>query len=151
MTGSLPSGGPARALSVVNAYAEAGIQMQSTGMSNVLAGSPGVSWSDPELHAAMQNHFSKWVNLPHWAVWLLHAQLHDLGPTLYRIMFDQQGRQRQGCATFYEGLAGNSATKKRLSSTRTSTSWGTASTCCTRGRSRTRTRPRPTGRGRPRG
>lgn len=113
-TGSFPSGGPARELGVVSAYAEAGIQMQSTGMSNVLAGSPGVSWSDPELHAAMQNHFSKWANVPQWAVWLLHAQLHDLGPGLYGIMFDQQGRQRQGCATFYEGLAGNSAAKKRL-------------------------------------
>jgi hypothetical protein len=113
-TGSLPSGGPARVLSVVDAYAEAGIQMQSTGMSNTLAGSPGVSWSDPELHAAMQRHFSKWANLPQWAVWLLHAQLHDLGPGLYGIMFDQQGRQRQGCATFYEGLAGTGAAKRRL-------------------------------------
>ncbi len=32
-TGSLPSGGPARNLSVVSAYAEAGIQMLSTGKS----------------------------------------------------------------------------------------------------------------------
>jgi hypothetical protein len=113
-TGSLPSPGPTRVLSVVNAYAEAGIEMQSTGMSNVLGAAPGASWSDPELHAAMKTHFSKWVNLPQWAVWLLHAQLHDLGPNLYGIMFDQQGAQRQGCATFYEGLAGNSAAKRRL-------------------------------------
>jgi hypothetical protein len=116
-TGSLPSGGPARTLSVVGAYAEAGIEMQSTGMSNIVptgAAGANASWSDPELHAAMQGHFSKWMNLPQWAVWLLHAKLHDLGPDLLGIMFDQQGRQRQGCAVFYQSLAGTSASKQRL-------------------------------------
>jgi hypothetical protein len=116
-TGSLPSPGPARVLNISNAYAEAGIEMQSTGMSNVVptaaAGANG-SWSDAELHAAMQGHFSKWVNLPQWAVWLLHAQLHDIGPNLLGIMFDQQGAQRQGAAVFYQGLAGSTADQQRL-------------------------------------
>jgi hypothetical protein len=116
-TGSLPSGGPARTLSTVSAYAEAGVQMLSTGMSNTVAtadAGANASWSDAELHAAMQKHFSKWQDLPQWAVWLLHARLHDIGPNLYGIMFDQQGRQRQGCAVFYESLAGTSADRLRL-------------------------------------
>jgi hypothetical protein len=115
-TGSLPSGGPARVLSVVGAYAEAGIELQSSGVTDVVAtaeaGANG-SWSDAELHAAMVRHFSLWRDVPDWAVWLFHAQIHDIGPNLYGIMFDQVGRQRQGCAVFYAGIGGASADKQR--------------------------------------
>lgn len=113
-TGSLPSGGPARDLSVISAYAEAGIQMLSTGKSNVISAAGNPAWSDAELHAAMQANFSKFANLPQWAIWLMHAKLHDLGPGLYGIMFDQQGKQRQGSAVFYQSLAGSSASQQRL-------------------------------------
>ena len=116
-TGSLPSGGPARTLSIAAAYAEAGVQMISSGATDVVntseAGANG-TWSDAELHAAMVRHFSLWRDLPQWAVWLFHAKLHDLGPSLLGIMFDQQGRQRQGAAVFYEGLGGTTADKQRL-------------------------------------
>ena len=116
-TGSLPSGGPARSLSVVSAFAEAGIQMLTTGGADVVAtGEAGANaaWSDAELHAAMVNHFSRWKDIPQWAVWLLHARLHDLGTGLLGIMFDQQGKQRQGCAVFYDGIGGATADKQRL-------------------------------------
>ena len=116
-TGSLPSGGPARNLSVVSAYAEAGIQMIPTSGSNVInvgeAGA-GAKWSNAELHASMQKHFTLWKDLEQWAVWLLAAQLHDYGSGLYGIMFDQQGKQRQGCAVFHAGIGGTSADKLRL-------------------------------------
>jgi hypothetical protein len=116
-TGSLPSGGPARTLSVHAAYAEAGVQLLTTGGADVVptgeAGGGGL-WSDAELHAAMVKHFTKWKDVPQWAVWLLHARLHDIGPNLLGIMFDQQGKQRQGCAVFYAGLAGTSADRLRL-------------------------------------
>ena len=116
-TGSLPSGGPARTLSVIGAYAEAGVQLLSTGANNVIstaeAGANG-AWSDAELHAAMVRHFSRWRDVPQWAVWLFHARLHDLGTGLYGIMFDQQGKQRQGCAVFYAGIGGTSADARRL-------------------------------------
>jgi hypothetical protein len=116
-TGSLPSGGPARTLSVAGAYAEAGIEMQTAGVTDVVntseTGADG-TWSDAELHAAMVRHFSLWRDLPQWAVWLFHAKLHDLGPGLYGIMFDQVGRQRQGAAVFYESLAGTTADQQRL-------------------------------------
>src|SRR5438034_1639992 len=116
-TGSLPSGGPARTLAISAAYAEARIEMQTAGVTDVVntsdAGANG-TWSDAELHAAMVRHFSLWRDIPQWAVWLFHAKLHDLGPGLYGIMFDQTGKQRQGAAVFYQSLAGTTADKQRL-------------------------------------
>ena len=116
-TGALPSGGAARTLSVISAYQEAGIGMLSSGTTDVVdtteAGAGG-SWSDAELHAAMVRHFSLWRDVPQWAVWLFHARLHDIGPTLLGIMFDQVGRQRQGAAVFYAGLDGTTPEQRRL-------------------------------------
>ena len=116
-TGALPSGGAARPLSVVQSFREAGIDMQVSGAANVIsnagAGANG-TWSDAELHSAMQTNFSLWQDIPQWKVWLFHAYQHDLGPGLYGIMFDQQGRQRQGCATFYRGVGGATSDQQRL-------------------------------------
>jgi hypothetical protein len=116
-TGSLPSSGPARSLSVVTAYAESGIQMQTAGVWDVVKISEAganAQWSNAELHAAMVKHFSHWKDLPQWKVWLLAAQLHEMGPGLYGIMFDQQGKQRQGCAVFHAGIGGTAQDKLRL-------------------------------------
>lgn len=116
-TGALPSGGPARVLSVPAAYAEAGIEMQTAGIWDVVPISEAgadVKWSDAELHAAMVKHFSLWADVPQWKVWQLVAQLHELGPGLYGIMFDQQGKQRQGCAVFHTGIGGTTPDKLRL-------------------------------------
>lgn len=113
-TGSLPAPPPARALSVAAAYGEAGIEIQVAGTRNVVATAGiGSAWSNAELHDAMLTNFSLWQNLPQWKVWLLTAQLHDLGPGLLGIMFDQQGRQRQGCAVFHANLAGSTPDRQR--------------------------------------
>ncbi len=115
-TGSLPSGGPARNLSVVSAYAEAGIQMVPTmgaDAINVAEAGGNVLWSDSELHASMVRHFSLWREAPQWAVWQVVCQRHDLGDGLLGIMFDQQGLQRQGCAVFHAGLGGTTAERLR--------------------------------------
>lgn len=116
-TGSLPSGGPARTLSVVQAYAEAGVQMVSTGRNNIVnvaEAGPNHTWSDAELHASMVRHFSVHRDTQQWAVWTLVCQQHDLGPGLYGIMFDRLGRHRQGCAVFHQGIGGTTADKLRL-------------------------------------
>ncbi|CAN5886974.1 hypothetical protein BH11PSE12_BH11PSE12_28300 [soil metagenome] len=116
-TALLPSGGSARNLSVVGAYAEAGIEMLPTPASdviNIAEGGPNQKWSNAELHASMQTHFSLWQDNPQWAVWQVAAQLHDMGPGLYGIMFDQQGKQRQGCAVFHQGIGGTTPEKLRL-------------------------------------
>lgn len=112
-TGSLPSGGPARILSVARAYAEAGIEMRDAGIANEVPTAPGSTWSNAELHAAMVSHFSLWKDVPQWKVWLFHALRHDYGPGLLGIMFDQMGKQRQGCAVFYQSIGGNTAVKLR--------------------------------------
>jgi hypothetical protein len=114
-TGALPSGGAARTLALTSAYAEAGVELRSTGAMGSVPAPAGANntWSDAELHAAMQARFSAWANAPQWAVWLLHASLHDLGTGLLGIMFDQQGRQRQGSAVFYAGLAGTGDLERR--------------------------------------
>ena len=140
-TGSLPSGGPARPLSVVGAYAEAGVQLQTAGVTDIVAHRrdrrPTATWSDAELHAAMVRHFSLWRDLPQWAVWLFHAQKHDLGPGLLGIMFDQMGRQRQGAAVFYHGPRRRDRRQAAAAALHVHARAGaTASTCCTRGRSR---------------
>lgn len=103
-TGALPSGGAARDLTVAKAYAEAGVEMRTAGICNVLPTAPGSSWSDAELHNAMVTHFSLWVDAPQWKVWLLHAWQYE-SPGVLGIMFDQQGKQRQGAAVFYKSLA----------------------------------------------
>jgi hypothetical protein len=111
-----PSGGPARVLSVLSSFAEAGIEMQPTGRSNVISRTgAGIDsrWSDAELHASMQTQFSVWRDDPQWKVWLLLATMHEIGPTLRGIMFDQRGRQRQGCAVFHDVVSGDSPERQR--------------------------------------
>lgn len=114
----LPSGGPGRTLTVAAAYGEAGIEVLNTGSSDIVPESEAAqdargSWSNAELHASMVSHFSLWENQPGWHVWLLHAQIHDIGDRLLGIMFDQEGRQRQGAASFYALQAGSTPSKLR--------------------------------------
>ena len=116
-TGALPSGGPARNLSVVSAFAEAGIEMRPTSGTNVINMTEtgnNAKWSNAELHDSMVRHFTVFRNVPQWAVWLAVAQDHDFGPGLLGIMFDQLGPQRQGCAVFHRGLGGATPQQLRL-------------------------------------
>jgi hypothetical protein len=112
-TGTLPSPPPHRNLSVSGAFVEAGIDVQVSPAANVIdithAGN-GV-WSNAELHASMVQHFSLFKDEPQFKVWEVVAQNHDLhfqNIGLLGIMFDQFGRQRQGCAVFYRLMAGTS-------------------------------------------
>lgn len=112
-TGALPSGGPGRRLDIVAAFAEAGVEIRPAGERGTIATAPGGSWSNAELHAAMQAHFSHWADIPQWKLWLLHAHQHERGPSLLGVMFDDRGRHRQGCAVFYAGCAGTAAAARR--------------------------------------
>src|SRR4030095_5693574 len=79
-TGLLPSGGPARVLTVTSAYAEAGIELVDTGYADTvpiaLAGSNRM-WADRELHTAMLDHFRRWTPDAAWRVWMLAATAHE--------------------------------------------------------------------------
>ena len=118
-TGSLPQppSSPARILSVSEAFAEAGIQLQERGVPNVIpvsAAGPEVSptWTDSELHNAMVNHFSLFADQPQWRVWMLVATTHAEGAR--GIMFDYgDAFQRQGAAVFYDAIRGTDAASQR--------------------------------------
>src|SRR5262249_7500610 len=46
------------------------------------------TWSNTELHDAMQAYWSRFANKPQWALWAVFAARHDDGPNLGGIMFD---------------------------------------------------------------
>jgi hypothetical protein len=115
-TALLASGGSNRKLSVASAYEEAGLQIQSSASSNVIPTSEANAdhkWNNAELHDAMEKHFSLWQNEPGFKAWLFHANAHEYGSGLLGIMFDQKGKQRQGCASFYQTIDTNSAADLR--------------------------------------
>ncbi|MET7652497.1 hypothetical protein [Streptomyces sp. NPDC005486] len=104
-----PAGLPNIRLTVEDAFSRQGIHVTRTRGSNEIPLSDAVdgSWSDIEMHDAMQNHWSEWRPGPsgqgvaQWQVWTLFAGQHDEGPDLGGIMFDDIGTaQRQGCAVF---------------------------------------------------
>ncbi|MBG0828889.1 hypothetical protein HS041_14035 [Planomonospora sp. ID67723] len=97
-----------RELTVARAYAEAGIELQMSGLSDVItteSAGTDLLWDDAELHNAMVRHFSAHDNVPQWKVWMLVASAHTGG---YRgIMFDYGDTcQRQGAAVFYNAIKG---------------------------------------------
>ena len=99
-----PPTAPTTTLTIASAYARVGIEVSKTGGDSVIdiseAGA-NTTWSDQEMHDAMQLHWSRWVDAPQWAAWVLFARLHDQGTTLGGIMFDDIGTaQRQGTAIF---------------------------------------------------
>jgi hypothetical protein len=99
---------PNTTLSLESAYARLGIRVTKTGGDSAvpIAGAgPNTTWSDQEMHDAMEAHWSRWKDAPQWAVWVLFARLHDMGTGLGGIMFDDIGTaQRQGCAIFSESF-----------------------------------------------
>lgn len=118
-TGALDAGCPPRTMSHLTAFADAGIEMVRTRDPADIAIAANDSWSDAELQAAMVHNFSLFEDAEQWAIWLLHARLHDRDrnvdpPRLYGLMFDQRGRQRQGCALFYGAMAGSTPERQRL-------------------------------------
>jgi hypothetical protein len=115
-TALLPSGGPDRILSINSIWQEAGIDMITSGISNILhldTKGHEARWTNAELHNAMINHFSVYEQKPEWAIWLLHAHEHSHGSTLRGIMFDQPGKQQYACAIFYKSAAAKTPEMQR--------------------------------------
>ena len=99
---------PTSTLTLESAYARVGIQVTKTGGDSVIPVSDAganTTWSDQEMHDAMQAHWSRWADAPQWAVWVLFARLHDQGTSLGGIMFDDIGvAQRQGTSIFSDSF-----------------------------------------------
>jgi hypothetical protein len=110
-----------RQITIVSAFDEAGIELQTRKPTLVDPGAAGEDgcWSDAELHAAMAEHLDS-TTASEWAVWLLHAWMHerdrpyDGSKKTYGILFDRQPK-RHGCAVFYGWLQEGSDLEKRRS------------------------------------
>jgi hypothetical protein len=109
-----PASVPNTTLTIADAFARVGIQVTKTGGDSIIPmtdAGPNATWSDQEMHDAMQAHWSRWLDAPQWAVWVLFARMHDRGPTLGGIMFDDIGQaQRQGTAIFSDSFIAQAPT-----------------------------------------
>jgi hypothetical protein len=104
-----PAGLPRRTLTVEEAYREAGICVTVNPTHTVIDDSAAqfTSWSDGELHDALETHFSSYSGSMRWHLWGVMAGMHD-NSGLAGIMFDYgtayggPGRspERQGFAVF---------------------------------------------------
>ena len=99
-----PADLPCERLSIETVFRRAGFEVSvSPGSGSVpltLAGG-NQSWSNTEMHDAMQTYWSRFTNEARWSLWVLFAARHDDGPSLGGIMFDDIGpNHRQGTAMF---------------------------------------------------
>lgn len=99
-------------LSLETVYRRAGFDVKKSlgdtpTVPKALAGSNG-TWSDAEMHDAMQAYWSRFTNAAQWSMWVFWAALHDQGSSLGGIMFDDIGpNHRQGTAIFTEAFIKN--------------------------------------------
>jgi hypothetical protein len=121
-----PSGLPCETVSIERIYERAGfdVQLSPGGPVPIQASGAKPTWSDFELHDAMEVYWSRFAPKAQWAVWAFYAGLHDdlppehpggpptPGEFLLGIMFDvglghAGPEERQGCALFDTAIAAN--------------------------------------------
>jgi hypothetical protein len=99
-----PAALPCETLTIPKVFRRAGCQVTANAGSQIPA-PPGSTWSDMEMHDAMQIHWSRFANKAQWAMWILYAALHETGTNLGGIMFDDIGpNHRQGTALFVDSF-----------------------------------------------
>lgn len=106
-----PASLPCEKLTIERVFSRAGFRARrSAGVSEIPTDGPdpNTTWSDAEMHDAMQRYWSRFANRPQWALWVLVAKQHDRGTNLGGIMFDDIGpNHRQGTAVFYDSFISN--------------------------------------------
>ncbi|HET6663703.1 MAG TPA: hypothetical protein VFG94_05580, partial [Acidimicrobiales bacterium] len=99
---------PSSTISIERVFERAGFRVSRSNGDNIvpLAGAgANALWSDAEMHDAMQTYWSRFANVPQWAVWTFFAALSDQGTGLGGIMFDDIGpNHRQGTAVFEDSF-----------------------------------------------
>ena len=102
-----PAGLACESLSIETVFRRAGCQV-TTSPPSIVGAAPGGTWSDMEMHDAMQVHWSRFANTAQWAMWVFNAALHESGAGLGGIMFDDIGpNHRQGTALFLDSFIAN--------------------------------------------
>ncbi|KMW58757.1 hypothetical protein AIOL_003737 [Candidatus Rhodobacter oscarellae] len=99
---------PAAAVTIERAFREAGFDVQMSAERSSIpledAGS-NETWSNSELHNAMQRFWSRYDDQAQWGLWVIYAAMHDRGDDLGGIMFDNIGsNHRQGTAIFTDSF-----------------------------------------------
>lgn len=97
-------------LSIDKVFRRAGFDVTHSPDGTVPVSGAGANntWSDAEMHDAMQTYWSKVANAAQWAMWTFWARQHDQGPSLGGIMFDDIGpNHRQGTAIFTDSFIRN--------------------------------------------
>jgi hypothetical protein len=120
-TTALPSPSPhrLRPISIIDAFAEAGIEMIVVEKKRASVSSPkgtakdGVVWTDSELHEAMLKHFTLFKDEPQWKLWLLSANEYVMS-NIYGIMIDRKEKKRRGCAVFQSATGWQSNEERRF-------------------------------------
>jgi hypothetical protein len=102
---------PKETLTIAKVYDRSGFRVTKSGGDNKvpisLAGTNG-TWSDAEMHDAMQKYWSHFADRPQWSMWVFWAALHDRGVGLGGVMYDDIGpNHRQGTAIFNNTFIAN--------------------------------------------
>jgi hypothetical protein len=96
---------PCENLTIRQVFQRSGFDTSTSPNTSSVTGAPGGTWSDMEMHDAMTVFWSRFANLPQWALWTFFAEQHDMGSGLGGIMFDDIGpNHRQGTAIFYDSF-----------------------------------------------
>jgi hypothetical protein len=92
-------------LTIQRVFQRSGFDVSVSPSPSALPAPTGGTWSDMEMHDAMTVFWSRFANLPQWALWTFFADQHETGHGLGGIMFDEIGPQhRQGTAIFYNSF-----------------------------------------------
>lgn len=102
-----PASLPVEDLTINKVFRRAGFSVTTNAGNQIPLPDAGANgtWSDAEMHDAMQVHWSRFRDAPGWALWVLFASLHDTGTSLGGVMFDDIGaNHRQGTAIFSDSF-----------------------------------------------
>ncbi len=100
-----PATMPCENLTIQQVFRRAGFDTSVSPGASALPGPTGGTWSDMEMHDAMVVYWSRFANIPQWALWALFADQHEMGHGLGGIMFDDIGpNHRQGTSIFYNSF-----------------------------------------------
>jgi hypothetical protein len=114
-----PSPHRSHPISIIDAFAEAGIEIiiVKEKKDSVIPpkGIPGDGsvWTDSELHDAMLKHFTLFKDRPQWNIWLLSANEYVMS-NIKGITIDRKGKKRRGCAVFQSATGWRSTEEKRM-------------------------------------
>ncbi|MDQ4029596.1 MAG: hypothetical protein M3168_01005 [Actinomycetota bacterium] len=100
-----PASLPCENLTIQKVFQRAGFAVTTNAGGAIPITGIGGSWSDIEMHDAMQVYWTRFANLPQWALWTFFAGLHESGTSLGGIMFDDIGpNHRQGTSLFVDSF-----------------------------------------------